>query len=96
MYANGAEFQVSSTTCTGVSLVPGGTCTINLRFYVTDCSGDATATLRAGDGVIYADASANGSFFQSCVECTGGDNGICDASYTMPFTMDWIVTQRRT
>src|SRR5215203_994399 len=47
-YENEATFYITATTCTGVSLGAGATCTISLQFYIDNCSGEASVNLNAG------------------------------------------------
>jgi hypothetical protein len=93
---NGAAFQITGTTCTGTTLAAGASCTIDLRFYVTDCSGQASATLNVGDGTLLAQSNVSGSYFTSCVECLDENGNPCLVSYARPATVDWIILQRRT
>ncbi len=93
---NEATFTIDGTTCTGISLAAGASCTIELRFSVDACTGEASVNLNAGDGTLSAQASASGSQYQSCVECTTDGGNYCDAAYSKPFSETrWMLDRRR-
>ncbi|MBX3275855.1 MAG: choice-of-anchor D domain-containing protein [Sandaracinaceae bacterium] len=47
--ANAGDFQVQSDSCSGRSIAPAGTCSVEVRF-LPGATGARTATLRVGDG----------------------------------------------
>jgi hypothetical protein len=54
--ANGSEFAIVSSTCTGVAVAGGGSCMVLARF-APDSTGDKTATLEVTGGTLTGSAS---------------------------------------